>query len=313
MACAPNRSMLEVIKQRKIWFTFSGTLVLGSIIVFAIWGFQLGIDFTGGSLLEIQFNIPRPSNDAVLETLSSLELGNITVQPIGDTGMTMRFAEINEETHQQILKTLSAGLSNDENSAGPVLEERRFDSIGPTIGQELQVKTVWAIVIVLLAIITYVSWAFRKVSKPVASWKYGLIVVITLFHDVMITVGAFAILGQVYGTEVNASFVAALLTILGYSVNDTIVVFDRIRENLVRRVGESFEAIVQISLNQVITRSVNTSMTVILVLFAILLLGGSTLRVFALALIIGVSFGTYSSIFLASPMLTTIQKLQTKR
>ena len=305
--------MLQIIKHKKIWFTFSGLLVTGSIIVFAVWGLKLGIDFTGGSLLELQFSIPRPDNSRIAESLSTIGLGEVTVQPIGDQNVILRFADVDEAKHQQILQTLNEKLSDQPNPTEPVFQEQRFDSIGPTIGQELRTKTVWAILIVLCAIIAYVAWAFRKVSKPVASWKYGVIAVIALFHDIMITIGTFSVLGHVYGTEVNATFAAALLTILGYSVNDTIVIFDRIRENLIRRVGEAFEETIQFSLNQVMTRSVNTSLTVLVMLFAILLLGGPSLRIFALALIVGLSFGTYSSIFLASPLLIVTQKLKTKK
>ncbi|OGY51246.1 MAG: protein-export membrane protein SecF [Candidatus Buchananbacteria bacterium RIFCSPHIGHO2_02_FULL_56_16] len=306
--------MLQIIKQRNIWFPLSGLLVAASLIMFAVWGLRLGIDFTGGSLLELEFSIPRPNHDQIVESFGQLNLGEVTVQPIGEQNVILRFADVDEATHQQIVGSLRATFAGQAAEPGGVtFEERRFDSIGPIIGQELRTKTVRAIGLVLIAIIAYVGWAFRKVSKPVPSWQYGLIAVIALFHDIMITIGTFAVLGQAYGIEVNASFVAALLTILGYSVNDTIVVFDRIRENLVRRVGEGFDDIIQFSLNQVITRSVNTSLTVILVLFAILLLGGSTLRIFALSLIVGVSVGTYSSIFLASPLLVVAQKLQGKR
>ena len=305
--------MIQTIKQKNLWFTFSGLLVSVSIVAFAFWGLKLGIDFTGGSLMELRFPTTRPDNNQITESLSSLELGEVIVQPTGEQNVILRFATIDETKHQQVLQTLVEKLSDLNNPAEAIFQEQRFDSIGPTIGQELRNKTIWAIGIVLCAIIAYVAWAFRKVSKPVASWKYGVIAVITLFHDVMITVGVFSILGHLYGTEVNATFAASLLTILGYSVNDTIVIFDRIRENLIRRVGEAFEDTVQFSLNQVMTRSINTSLTVIMTLFAILLLGGSTLRLFALSLIVGLSVGAYSSIFLASPLLIVAQKLQTKR
>lgn len=315
--------MLAIIRQRKIWFTFSATLVLVSIVAFLFFGLNLGIDFTGGSLLEVEFLVSRPTNQQIREVLTPLEIGNITVQPIGERGVILRFKEINEETHQKILQTLKdkfqPEIQTDNSKEGgivlvaKILEEKRFDSIGPTIGQELKKKTIWAIIIVAFAIIIYIGWAFRKISKPVASWKYGLIAVIALFHDIIITVGAFVILGKLYGLEVNAPFVAALLTILGYSVNDTIVVFDRTRENLIRHLGEDFEKIVQTSIDEVITRSINASLTTLLVLFAILLLGGPTIRDFVLALIIGISVGTYSSIFLASPMLVVWEKFRLKK
>jgi len=297
--------------------------VIASIVASLFLGLNLGIDFTGGSLLELEFSIARPTPQQVTEALSPLELGSVVAQPIGERGMTLRFKNTDEPTHQQIIETLkqtfkqTGQLETDSELQityeARVLEEKRFDSIGPTIGQELKRKTVWAIAIVLAAIVVYIAWAFRKVSKPIASWKYGLIATIALFHDIMITIGVFAVLGKVYGLEINATFVAALLTILGYSVNDTIVVFDRIRENLIRQIGEDFEKIVQTSINQVITRSINASFTTLLALFAVLLFGGPTVRDFILALIIGISVGTYSSIFLASPMLVAWEKLRLNR
>jgi len=315
--------MISIIKQRNIWFTISGIMVVCSLAVFIFIGLNLGIDFNGGSLLEIEFSIPRPSNQQINEVLTPLEIGEVVAQPIGDNGMILRFKDVDENTHQQILKTLKEKFKPEDKVVNTeqgelklqvqVLEEKRFDSIGPTIGQELKEKTVWAILIVLVAIIIYVAWAFRKVSKPIASWKYGIIAVIALFHDIIITIGIFVLLGKFYNIEVNATFVAALLTILGYSVNDTIVVFDRTRENLTRHLGEDFEEIVQTSVNEVITRSINTSFTTLIVLFTILLFGGQSIRDFILALIIGVAIGTYSSIFLASPLLVAWEKLRLKR
>ncbi len=312
-----------IIKQRKIWFFLSGSAVVISILAFAFYGLNLGIDFTGGSLLEVEFAVARPTTTQVEAILAEIDMNNVIIQPIGESNMIMRFRDVDEETHQQIINTLKEKFQPELQVDGAdesgivlqpkVLEEKRFDSIGPTIGQELKQKTVWSIVIVLIAIILYISWAFRKVSKPIASWKYGLIAVIALFHDVMITVGVFCLLGKFYNLEVNAPFVAALLTVLGYSVNDTIVVFDRTRENLVRYLGEDFEKIVQDSINQVIIRSINTSFTALVALFAILLFGGPTIRDFVLALIIGIAVGTYSSIFLASPLLVVWEKFMSKR
>ncbi len=315
--------MIPIIKKRKIWFTFSGTLVVASIILFIFVGLKPGIDFTGGSLMELEFFIPRPDSQQINDALAPLGLNNITVQPVGDKEMVLRFKDTDEKTHQEIIQTLKEKfkLTGEINGSGgteiqyeaKILEEKRFDSIGPTIGQELKKRTTWAIVIVLISMVAYIAWAFRKVSKPVASWKYGLFAVIALFHDIIITIGVFVILGKFYGLEVNAPFVAALLTILGYSVNDTIVVFDRIRENLIRHVGEDFEGIVEKSINEVIARSINTSFTVLLSLFALLLLGGASIRDFTLALIIGITFGTYSSIFLASPLLVAWKKFRLNR
>ena len=191
------------------------------------------------------------------------------------------------------------------------VEELRFEAVGPSIGKELANNARTSIIIVILSIIAYVAWAFRHVSRPVASWKYGLAAVIALVHDVIIVIGVFSVLGHFYGIEVNSAFVAALLTVLGYSVNDTIVVFDRVRERLPKST-ENFEGTINTSLNQTIVRSINTSLTVLFALLAIIIYGGESIRYFALALFIGIFFGTYSSIFLASPLLLWFEKLKKK-
>lgn len=290
--------MFSIIKIRRIWYVVSSLLVIASLVSFGIFGLKPGIDFTGGTLLEISFE-ERPSQQIILDFLSQQNVANATVQLVDDKGIILRFAEITEEKHQELLSALKQKYS---------FEELRFDSVGPAIGNELKQKTIWALVIVSIAIIAYIAFAFRKVSKPVASWKYGLIALLALLHDITITIGVFVALGQIYNLEVNAPFVAALLTILGYSVNDTIVVFDRIRENLIKKAGEQFEKVTQLSLNETLIRSINSSTTTLIVLFAVLLLGGTTIRDFVLALIIGISIGTYSSIFIAAPLLVTWEK-----
>jgi preprotein translocase subunit SecF len=216
--------------------------------------------------------------------------------------MIFRFKSVDEARHQEILKHLGEKFDK--------VEENRFESIGPTIGKELRRKATYAIVVVLICIILYIAWAFRKVSKPVASWKYGVIAVIALIHDVGIPIGLFAVLGRFFGVEVNSAFVAAILTILGYSVNDTIVVFDRVRENLIKSGGDydEFEKIVNESVNQTFARSINTTLTTLLALIAIFFWGGETIKYFALALIVGIGLGAYSSIFIASPLLVVLER-----
>lgn len=299
--------MIRVIQHSKIWFVFSATLVTLSLCAFGFWGLRYGIDFTGGSLMEVSFTGQRPTNQQIVDVVAPFNVGSVTVQPIGEQGALLRFKDVTEETHQNILGALRKNFTAEQPDQ---LQEMRFESIGPAVGQQLKEKTAWAILLSLIGIILYVAWAFRKVSQPVSSWKYGLAAVIALFHDVIITIGIFVVLGKLYGLEVNAPFVAALLTILGYSVNDTIVVFDRIRENLLRRTNHPFEQVVEDSISQTFTRSINTSMTVLLTLLAILLFGGESIRDFALALIVGISFGTYSSIFLASPLLVYSAKMK---
>ena len=265
------------------------------------WGFKYGIDFTGGSLLEVKFLDSRPQSSDIQTVLSGSNLSSLIIQPVGDKDMILRFQETAEETHQAVLAKINE-------TAGGV-EELRFESVGPSIGQELKRKAVYAIFFVLIAILLYITYVFRKVSKPVASWKYGSAALLAMFHDAIITMGFFAVLGRFYEVEVNTTFVAAVLTVIGYSVHDTIVVFDRIRENLPRS-NEDFEGTVNISLNQTLVRSLNTSLTTIFVLLAIIIFGGESIRTFALAMAIGIFFGTYSSIFVAPPLLVIWEKMR---
>jgi len=284
---------LDFLKYKKIYFIFSGTLILASLICLIVFGLKPGIDFTGGSILEIEYIEERPSNQEIREALSNLDLGEILVQPTEERGVILRMKDISEDTHRQVLERL-----NETNK----LEERRFESIGPLIGQELKQKTKIAIILSLMAIVLYIAWAFRKISRPIPSWQYGIASLIVLFQDVFIPIGIFSVLGKFYGVQITIPVIAALLTVLGYSINNVVVVFDRIRENLLKHVG-TYQEIVNNSLNQTLTRSINTSLTTLFVLVAIFFLGGVTLKYFALALILGILFGTYSSIFLASPIL----------
>lgn len=291
---------MNIIGHKYVFLIFSGILVLASFLALALWGLKPSIDFTGGSLLEIEFKNKRPSLETIQSSLKSLDLGTIIIQPVGDRGMILRFRSVDEETHQHILRVLGAG--NREQAS---ITAKRFDSIGPTIGKELSRRALSALGLASLGIIIYLAWAFRNVSRPVSSWKYGVIAVVVAFlHDVLIPVGVFSMLGHFKNIEVDALFITALLTILGFSVHDTIVVFDRIRENLRKLKGsELFEITVNRSVNETIVRSINTSLTVLLVLLAIFFLGGGTVRYFSFSLMLGVIFGTYSSIFVASPLL----------
>ena len=286
---------MQIIGHKKIYLTVSAILVVASVVAMSIWGLNLGLDFTGGSLWEIEFKGERPGKEDILANLAIYKLDDAVFQPTGEKGLIMKFRPVNENTHESIKRAL--------NDVYP-LEEKRFESIGPVIGQELKKKSIKAIIYVLVLIIIYIAWAFRKVSQPVSSWKYGLIAVLALTHDVAIPTGIFALLGRFKGVEVDAYFVTAILTILGFSVHDTIVVFDRIRENLRKNPSEQFPITVNSSINETLARSINTSLTVFLVLLATYFLGGESVKNLILALILGVFFGTYSSIFVASPLLT---------
>jgi preprotein translocase subunit SecF len=265
------------------------------------WGLRPGIDFTGGTLLEVAYEGGRPGIEeaaaTVEEALGDLE---VMVQPLGDDGLVFRLPPISEEDHQKLLGALKA--AHEEADA---VEEHRFESIGPLIGAELRRKTTYAVVGAILAIVLYITWTFRKVSHPVASWKYGVATVVALVHDVLVPIGLLAALGHYRGVEVGAWVVTALLTVLGFSVHDTIVVFDRIREHLARTGKEAFEDVVNRSMNETLGRSINTSLTVLIVLAATWALGGETIRDFVLTMFVGIAAGTYSSIFVGSPLLVT--------
>jgi preprotein translocase subunit SecF len=299
----------KIIQKKNIWLSISGALFVVFLAALLIWGFKYGIDFTGGSLLEVKFMGSRPTVNQVDANLADLKLNSLIIQPVGEQDMMLKFQQTDEPTHQAVVSKLSALIKQDNKNNS--VEELRFESVGPSIGAELKASSLWAIFFALVAMLAYITYAFRKVSKPVASWKFGSAAIIAMFHDTVITMGVFAMLGHFYGIEVNTPFVAAVLTVLGYSVHDTIVVFDRIRENLPKS-DLDFEGTVNMSLNQTLVRSLNTSLTVLLVLLAIIIFGGASIRTFALALAIGIFIGTYSSIFVASPILVVWEKLGKK-
>ncbi len=285
--------IINFTKYRKIYFVFSGILIIASIAVLFIFGLKPGIDFTGGSILEVEYKVERPSNQEIKESLSDFELGDLYIQPTEEKGVILRMKDITEETHQKVFRKLSRDKE---------IEERRFELIGPVIGEELKGKTKIVVVLALLAMVIYIALAFRKVQRPIKSWKYGIASVLTLCHDILIPLGVFSVLGKFYGIEITIPVVTALLAVLGYSINNSVVVFDRIRENLFRR-GHTFEETVDISLTQTLSRQINTSLTTLFVVLAIFFFGGVTLKYFALALVLGITAGTYSSIFLAAPIL----------
>lgn len=292
--------MYNIIGKKNWWFGISGALLAISLAAILIWGLKLSIDFTGGSLLEVAYQPNRPSVEKITEVLEPLKLESLRVQPSGDNEFFIRFESVDEARHQEVLGALK-NIQVDGNTLQG--QELRFESIGPTIGNELKSKALEAIVVVLILIIAFIAYAFRHVSKPVASWKYGVAAVIALFHDIFIVIGIYAILGHFLNVEVDILFVTALLTILGFSVHDTIVTFDRTRENLFKVKGQSFAEVVNLSINETIVRSLNTSLSTLFALLAVYIFGGESVRYFVLALIIGMIIGTYSSIFIASPIL----------
>jgi len=293
---------MNIIKLRPLWYVISGLLIAGSIALFAVFGLKQGIDFTGGSLLSVRF-AERPSTVEVQQVLGSVIAGSLIVQPVGETDMNVRSQTLDEPTHEAALAALRSSFEG--------VEELRYDAIGPAIGAELREKSWQALAVVFLGILAYIAYVFRKVSTPIQSWKYGVVTLITAAHDVIVPIGLFVLLGAVSGVEIGTPFIAAILTIMGYSINDTIIVLDRVRENL-NRMNGSFEDIVSASLKQTWVRSLNTSLTTLAALVAIFFFGGESIRDFALVLIVGILTGTYSSLFIASPLLVTWNKLGKK-
>ena len=290
-----------VIKYKNIFFAISALVVGLSLASIFYFGLNLGIDFTGGSILEVSYSEDRPTVADISDKLAGGEFADVTLQPAGEKNLIIKRRELSQDQKEVLLKSLVT-------KEGDKVTEVQFSSIGPTISSNLAQKAVVAVILVSLLIILFIAVVFRHVSRPVSSWKYGVIAIVTLLHDIIIPTGVFALLGYFYSIEIDALFLTAVLTILGLSVNDTIVVFDRIRENLRNKISPHFADTVGISLNQTFTRSINTSMTVVIVLLALYFLGGPTTKYFALALTIGMVVGTYSSIFLASPLLVTWER-----
>lgn len=283
------------VMRYKIWFFILSTLIiLPGLFYLLTGGLRPGIDFTGGALLEYRF--PDPIDRVVLKqevALEGVEVGQVTSS--GNNTYIIRTKPLTSEKITQIRNSLEKRYGR--------LEERRIENVGPIVGEELSKKAGIALALASLAIVIYISFSFRKVPKPTSSWRFGITAVVALIHDVLVVVGVFAILGHFLGVEIDTLFVTALLTIIGFSVHDTIVVFDRIRENLLKYPGKNFEYVTNLSIVQTIGRSLNTSLTVVFVLLALLLFGGETIRWFVVALLIGIISGTYSSIFNATALL----------
>ncbi|MCL4405118.1 protein translocase subunit SecF [Patescibacteria group bacterium] len=302
--------MINYVGHRKIFYCISGLLVIVAIAAICLWGFRLGIDFRSGSLWEVK--IPDTNIQGVKDFFASTLHQDVQTVAFDSKSGTYSITTdvITEATRQQYLSQL-------ETSFGSGVQDVSFATVSPTVSSQLGQEAIIAIVLVLVFISLYVAFAFRKVSQPVSSWKYGTLTLTTLFHDVVIPAGLYAVLGRFLGVTADSNFLVALLVVMGFSVHDTIVVFDRVRENLVKYRGrEEFGAIVNRSVNETMRRSLSTSFTLILVLLAIYLLGPLSLRYFVLTILVGTTVGAYSSIFIASPMLVTWNNLgkgKTKR
>jgi preprotein translocase subunit SecF len=307
-----NKTMF-ITKNRKIFYIFSAILLIASIVSLSIWGLELGIDFKGGSVIEVSYVNGAPDDEMIEKNINDLakniSLGAYVLQSKGETDYSLKSRLVSDKERQMIENAFS-------NNGSSKIEVKKVNSIGPLIGKEAAQKAVVSIILVIVCIVLFITFVFRKVSKPVSSWKYGLMAIVALAHDVVVPIGVFSVLGHYLGYEVDTLFVTALLVVLGFSIHDTIVVYDRIRENLKISHNENnkkdFETIVGESVRQTFVRSINTSMTTILALIVLYFLGAEATKHFALALIIGVAVGTYSSIFIASALLVTIEKWQKK-
>ena len=290
-----------IIKHRKIFVGISVLLVALSIFSMSYFGLNFGIDFKGGSLLEIQYTGERPSPLVVENVIKSAGIGSSLIQPVGESGYSIKARDITDAEKNSLLQALGGGVT-----------EVGFNSVGPSVGAELVKKSIISFILVALGIILWVAYSFRKVSKPVSSWKYGITAVLALIHDVIVTAGVFSLTSHFMGKDIDTLFVVAILTVLGLSVSDTIVIFDRIRENVRTKQSKTFEENVGNSIKQIYPRSLLTSFTTILALVSLIIFGPESTRLFAFTLTIGMAVGTYSSICIASPILVIFKNLQKK-
>lgn len=289
--------MKNIIGKKWYFFIFSGLIIIPGIVSLFLWGLRSSIDFTGGTLIEfkVQNRKIKINNEDIKKEIMSAEVEVGSIQQSGENVFLVRMKPIDKDKNQQIQKRLTEKYGQ--------VDQIRSETVGPTVGKETTAKALNSVIIASIAIVLYVAWAFRKIPKPYSSLKFGICAVVALIHDILVVVGLFSILGHFFKVEVDSLFITALLTVMGFSVHDTIVVFDRIRENLNKMAGEPFDMVVNESIVQTLVRSLSTSLTVIFTLIALLLFGGETIKWFIVALLIGITSGTYSSVFNAAPLL----------
>lgn len=293
--------MLNIVGHKKIWFTISIILVGIAVLAIATYGFQESAELKGGTLWEFKVSGQNLSvADVQNELTDNLHINGAQVSAdAGDQSFLVIFGSISETLHQQYVNELT--------TQWPSFQELSFQLISPSVGANLRNDSIIAIILVLVGISLYIAFAFRKASRPISSWKYGWVTLLTLFHDVAIPAGMLAILGHFANVQIDSDIIVALLVVMGFSVHDTIVVFDRIRENLLNHRGKvPFATIINDSVNQTLARSINTSLTLILVLLSLYFVGPADLQYFVLTLLVGVTTGIYSSIFIASPALVLV-------
>jgi|SRR6185369_12030190 len=298
--------MFNIIGKKNWYFLISLLMIVPGVISLALWGLNLSIDFTGGSRMTLLF--PQAVNEQTVADVKKVfqkeKVEVVTTQTSGKR-LIVRTKPLNEKEDAKIITALKKNVGT--------FKQDEFETIGPVIGKELTVNAFKAILVASLLIVFYIAWSFRQVPKPVSSWRFGICTIIALLHDALVVLGVFSLLGHFLNIEVDNLFVTAILTIIGFSVHDTIVVFDRIRENLRRTIGLPFAQVVNDSILQTLVRSLNTSLTAMLVLFTLLVFGGESIRWFIVALLIGITSGTYSSIFNAAPLLVLWEELDAKR
>ncbi len=291
---------MNIMKHKKIWFGISLAIIIPGVISIALWGLRLGIDFTGGAKIEIQ---GTQDSQKVVEIVKKEGIPDPVIQKTGTNSLIIRSKEIPEDKHRKVVKSLQQELK---------VKETSFETVGPTVSADITKKAFELVAFASVLIVLFLAYSFRKVPKPVSSWQFGVCAVIALLHDVLVMLGVFSILGHFFNIEIDSMFVVAALTVIGFSVHDTIVVFDRIRENLIRRGSEDFEELANASVLETFSRSLNTSFLTFLVLLTLFLLGGESTQIFVLALLVGIATGTYSSIFNAAPMLVVWQNWKNK-
>ncbi|HEV2339458.1 MAG TPA: protein translocase subunit SecF [Patescibacteria group bacterium] len=294
---------MNIIKYRNIFFAISLLVIIPGIISLALFGLNLSVDFTGGSVISLAYG-KAPSISTIQHVFTEIHEPVYSLTQQGQQ-VTIKTKPLTDAQHTTLLQIMYA-------QTGP-FQENEFITVGPTIGSETTTNALLGVSLASVLIVLYIGLSFRKVPKPASSWRFGICAIIALLHDAFVLLGVFSLLGHFLGVQVDSLFITATLTVIGFSVHDTIVVFDRIRENLTKLGGSHFADTVNASISQTMTRSLNTSMTVILVLLALLLFGGESTTWFVAALLIGVISGTYSSIFNAAPLLVVWQEFPEKR
>lgn len=295
---------MDIIGKKKWFFIFSGIIILPGIISLFLWGLRLSIDFTGGSLIELKFK-NEPKRSQIEEVAKKQNLNIVTFIKTREQSYLLRLKPIDKNQNEKLKQELNKTVGD--------VEELRYETVGPIIGAETTKNAFKAVVVASIAIILYITYSFHSIPKPYSSWKFGVAAVVALIHDVLLVLGIFSLFGHFWHVEIDSLFITALLTVMGFSVHDSIVVFDRIRENLRKMAGEPFYYIVNSSLVQTLARSLSTSLTVVFTLFALLLFSGESIRWFIVALLIGIISGTYSSIFNAAPLLVLWEQPKKKK